>query len=65
MKSDVTRKQASIVSIETQGKSFCGSNQTVLIASTQQILPALQNKMKRVKAKRENPNFYKDLFDKQ
>ena len=27
MKSDVTRKQAAIITIETQGKNFCGSTQ--------------------------------------
>ena len=34
MKSDVTRKQASIVAMESKGEHFCGSNQQVLIAST-------------------------------
>ena len=50
MKSDATRKQASVIAMETQGANFCGSSQQVLIASTQDMLPTLQSKMKRIKA---------------
>ena len=64
MKSDVTRKQVSIVALETQGNQFCGSNQQMLIASTQDMLPALSSKMKKIKALREPSQNLSDFLDR-
>lgn len=42
MHSDVKRQQQCIVAMETQSNQFCGSNQQILIANTQEMLPVLQ-----------------------
>ena len=63
MHSDVKRRQSCIVAMETQGNQFCGSNQQVLIANTQDMLPVLQLQMKKMTSKRENPQAFTNFFN--
>jgi len=64
-RSDVTGRQASVVALESRGNQICGTNQTILIAQTQEMLAALQSKMRKVKAQKDNANSFTDFLNKE